>query len=137
VRGLSRVNSVGTRKKEPQRLGAAEPQPKCERPLNRRDAKSAEKTTEEKILLAMRDSAHLHCKERGEESNPLFPLAATAGIALADGLPVITTQPQSYISSPGLPATFSVVSANATGTETFTNALAVAGARYSRAGLLP
>jgi hypothetical protein len=33
-------------------------------PLNRRDATSAEKTTGEKILLEMRDSALLHCDER-------------------------------------------------------------------------
>ena len=46
--------------------------------------------------------------------NLLLPLMVTACTALADGLPVITTQPQSDKRSPGVPVTFSVVSANAT-----------------------
>src|ERR1035441_5489229 len=64
---LSRVYSVRGNIREPQRLEAAEPQAKCERPLNRRDAMSAEKTAGEKILLEMRDSDLLHCEERREE----------------------------------------------------------------------
>jgi hypothetical protein len=55
---------VGEYPIKPQRLGAAEPQPKCERPLNRRDAMSAEKTAGEKTLLELRDSGLLHCDER-------------------------------------------------------------------------
>jgi hypothetical protein len=61
---FERIYAVGAYAKRPQRLGAAEPQPKCERPLNRRDAMNAEKTAGEKILLEMRDSALLHCKGR-------------------------------------------------------------------------
>ena len=45
--------------------------------------------------------------------NLFFALMVTAGTVLADGLPVITTQPQNSTRSPGLPVTFSVVSANA------------------------
>jgi hypothetical protein len=63
-----RVYSVEGRTKEPQRLGAAEPQPKYERPLNRRDAMSAEKTAGEKILLEMHDSGFLHCDARKEKT---------------------------------------------------------------------
>jgi len=65
--GLSRVYPAATRTVEPQRLGTAEPQPKCDRPLNRRDAMSAEKPAGDKILLEMNDSALLHCEERREQ----------------------------------------------------------------------
>ena len=65
---LSRIYAVGASANKPQRLGAAEPQPKGERPLNRRDAMSAEKTAREKILLEMRDSGLLHCDGRREKS---------------------------------------------------------------------
>jgi len=68
---------------EPQRLGAAEPQPKCERPLNRRDAMSAEKTAREKTLLEMRDSFRLHCDEHRERQGRAYlPCASTAQLAL-------------------------------------------------------
>jgi hypothetical protein len=59
---------------EPQRLGAAEPQPKPEHPMNRRDATSAEKTKRTTILLKMRDSPLLRCDERGDSE--LFVRAA-------------------------------------------------------------
>ena len=65
---LTRIYAVEASAGEPQRLGATEPQPKCERPLNRRDAMSAEKTAGEKILLELRDSGLLHCDGRGEKS---------------------------------------------------------------------
>jgi len=45
-----------------QRLGAEQPQSKCEGPLKRRDAMSAEKTAGENILLEMRDSFLSHCE---------------------------------------------------------------------------
>ena len=67
-RSRSCVHPVGARTEEPQRLRAAEPQPKCERPLNRRDAMSAEKTAGEKTLLELRASGLLHCDERRENS---------------------------------------------------------------------
>jgi hypothetical protein len=35
--------------------------------MDRRDAKTAEKTPREKILLKMRRSRRLHCEEHGEE----------------------------------------------------------------------
>jgi len=63
-----RIHATGANATEPQRLGAAEPQPEFERPLNRRDAKSAEKTASEKTLLEMRDSFRLHCEERRGKS---------------------------------------------------------------------
>ena len=44
----------------------------------------------------------------------LLYLMVTAWTALADGLPVITTQPQSHTVSPGSPTAFIVASANAT-----------------------
>src|ERR1039458_4461409 len=62
------IPAVGASTREPQRLGAAEPQPKCERPLNRKDAMVAEKAAGEKPLLEMRDSALLNCDERREKS---------------------------------------------------------------------
>ena len=64
---LSHKHAIEELPYEPQRLGAAEPQPKCERPLNRRDAMSAEKTAGEKTLLELRDSGLLHCDERREK----------------------------------------------------------------------
>jgi len=47
-----------------QGLGGAQPQTKSQRPLNRRDAMSAEKTAGEKILSEMRDSGLLHGEGR-------------------------------------------------------------------------
>jgi len=67
-RRLSSVQSIGARTEEPQRLGASAPEPKCERPLNRRDAMTAEKTAGETILFEMHDSGLLHCDECREKS---------------------------------------------------------------------
>ena len=59
---------------EPQRLGAAKPQPKFERNLNRRDAMSAEKTAGERILLEMRGSFLLHYE--ASVGSPAFVFSA-------------------------------------------------------------
>ena len=57
---------------KPQRRGAAEPQPKSEHPMNRRDATSAEKSKRTKILLKMRESPLLHCDERRSAKPSVF-----------------------------------------------------------------
>jgi hypothetical protein len=66
------ATQFGQGTQEPQRLGAAEPQPNSEHPMNRRDATSAEKSKRTKILLKMRDSPLLHCEGRGDSELFVF-----------------------------------------------------------------